>query len=217
MKEIKKSPGASSRLQLLSKRGKLSGHRLLCFAFVLLCGNFPHAKADDKVGILSVSSRTSDSVTFQISSSKRAHARGEDVIIDYRVSNNGSRVIYLVSEPKPRLSAQQDKHVLRLESPVKYQDEFTQYDNDLLKVLPGRSFAGKLIIKGNEIPTDKESESEHWDLQVGFSYLFDPSKEDVSDLLGCKNTRYSFPCLGKLFKLSRSLTVGNLVVEIKSH
>lgn len=207
---------ATSRI-CFSVGSERSPKLILLLVITLVCGNSSFLRADDKVRLLSVSSQTADFVVFQISSRQHSYALGEDLVINYTVRNNSGKPIYLVSEPKPRLSVDQERYFLRVESPVKYQDEFTQYDNDLIKILPRRTFSGKLVIKANEVPRDKESESEDWDLQVGFSYVFDPSKPDISELLGCKNTKYSFPCLGKLLMLSRRLTVGNLVIEVKNH
>lgn len=49
-----------------------------------------------------------------------------------------------------------------------------------------------------------------------FGYVFDPAKADIGELLACKDTSYSFPCLGKLYNIAKILTVGNMVVEVRS-
>ena len=49
-----------------------------------------------------------------------------------------------------------------------------------------------------------------------FGYVFDPAKADIGELPACKDTSYSFPCLGKLYNIAKILTVGNMVVEVRS-
>ena len=49
-----------------------------------------------------------------------------------------------------------------------------------------------------------------------FGYVFDPTKADIDELLACKNTSFSFPCLGKLNDIAKILAVGNMVVEVRS-
>lgn len=190
--------------------------RLLFFsALLVLCHS--SSRAQDKVRILSVSSQTADLVTFQISVPKGGYALSQDIVVNYIVKNNSTKVVYLVLEPKPRIATDADKHILTIESPVKYQNEYTQYDNDLIKIPPRRSFSGKLIINGAEVPRDKDSESEDWDFQVVFGYVLDPAPPDISELQACKDTKYSFSCLGKLREMTRQLAVGSLMVEVKNH
>lgn len=99
---------------------------------------------------------------------------------------------------------------------MKYQDEFNRYDNHFIRLRPGQSHAGKLTIDGKQIPINPKLESEDWTLDVRFANVFNLPKADMDELLHCVGTRYSFPCLGKLEEVAQVLTVGTLIVEVKS-
>ena len=60
------------------------------------------------------------------------------------------------------------------------------------------------------------SDAESWQIQVVFGYVFNPTKADIDELLACKDTSFSFPCLGKLNDIAKILAVGNMVVEVRS-
>ena len=187
------------------------------FLMVLLCGCWVAARGQgDKVTIKTISAQTADLLTFRISLPQRLYGPRQNVIISYTVRNDGARVAYLVTEPQTRLKVDEKNLTLMIQSPVKYQDEWTRYDNDLVRLRPGQSHAGKLVIDGAEIPPHPSVETEDWTIQVRFAYVFDPSKADIEELLECRGTNYSLPCLGKLIGVARVLTIGSLFIEVKS-
>ena len=184
-------------------------------ALVVFCGSFLTASAQDKVNVRTISSQTADLVTFKISVPQNSYGPNQSIAVKYTVTNSSRKMAYLVLEPTPQPKVDEKKRFLTIPSPVKDQSEWNRYDNDLIRVQPGHSFSGKLVI--NEVPRNPKSDFESWELQVVFAYVFDPAKPDIDQLLACKDTTYSYPCLGKLDEVAKSLTVGNLVVEVRSH
>ena len=188
---------------------------LLCVVLPA-CVSFAPATAQEKVNIRTISAQTTDAVAFTISVPQSSYEPSQNIVINYTVTNNSKKVAYLVLEPEPQTKVDEKKRSLKIESPVKYQEEWNRYDNELIRLLPRRSFSGKLVIAGTQIPVNPRSDAESWEIQVVFGYVFDPAKADVDELLACKDTSYSFPCLGKLYNIAKILTVGNMVVEVRS-
>jgi hypothetical protein len=181
----------------------------------LVCVSCLSVTAQEKANIRTISSQTADLVTFKISVPKSSYAPHENITVNYTVTNSSKKVAYLVLAPEPGPKVDESKRILVLPSPVKDQSEWNRYDNTLVRIPPGRSSSGKRIIEGTKVPVNAKSEAESWEIQVVFAYVFDPSAADISELLGCKDTSYSYPCLGKLDELAKLLTVGNLVVEVR--
>jgi len=172
--------------------------------------------AQEKVNVRTIGSQTADAVEFKISVSQSSYAANQNIVINYTVTNNNKKVAYLVLEPQPQTNVDEKNRFLKIESPVKYQEEWNRFDNNLIRLAPEQSFSGKLVIAGTQIPVNPKSDAESWEIQVVFGYVFDPAKGDIDELLACKDTRYSFPCLGKLNDIAKILTVGNMVVEVRS-
>lgn len=189
---------------------------LFSVALLVVCGSFLTASAQGKVNVSTVSSQTADLITFKIYGPKSSYGPKQNITVNYTVTNSSRKVAYLVLEPTPRTKVDEKERFLTIASPVKDQSEWNRYDNDLIRILPGHSFSGKLVINGTEVPSNPGSAFESWELQVVFSYVFAPAKSDIDQLLlECKDTTYSYPCLGKLDEVARHLTVGNLVVEVR--
>jgi hypothetical protein len=180
------------------------------------CVSLSTAIAQEKVNIRTIRSQTADAVAFTISVPQSSYAPNQNIVINYTVANNSKKVAYLVLEPQPQTNVDEKNRFIRLESPVKYQEEWNRYDNDLIRLAPGRSFSGKLVIPGTQTPVNPKSDAESWQMQVVFGYVFDPAKADIDELLACKDTSYSFPCLGKLNDIAKIVAVGNMVVEVRS-
>ena len=184
---------------------------------VLICGCGQAARGQgDEVTIRTISAQTADRLTFRISLPQRLYGPRQNVVISYNVRNDGTKVAYLVTEPGTRLRVDKEKNTLLIESPVKYQDEWTRYDNDFVRLRRGQSHAGKLVIDGAEIPSFRRVETEDWAIQVRFAYVFDPAQADIEELLYCRGTNYALPCLGKLIEVAKVLTIGSLFIEVES-
>jgi hypothetical protein len=147
---------------------------------------------------------------------KSSYAPHENITVNYTVTNNSKKVAYLVLAPKPGPNVDESTRTVLIPSPVKDQSEWNRYDNTLVRILPGRSSSGKLVIEGSTVPVNPKSEAESWEIRGVFAYVFDPAKADISELLQCKDTSYSYPCLGKLYELAKLVTLGGLVVEVRS-
>ena len=183
-------------------------------AVLAACISFSTAIAQ-QVNIRTIRSETADAVAFNISVPQSSYAPNQNIVINYTVANNSKKVAYLVLEPQPRTNVDEKNRFLGIESPVKSQDEWNRYDNELIRLAPGRSFSGKLVIPGNKIPINPRSDWESWQIQVVFGYVFDPAKADIEELFACKDTWYSYPCLGKLNEIAKILAVGNMVGEVR--
>jgi hypothetical protein len=183
---------------------------------LLVCGNCLSASAQGyPAKIKTITSQTADLLTFRVSVPQHKHAARENVVISYTVRNDSRRVAYLVLEPKTRLDHMDAKfHAFTVASPVKYQEEWTRYDNTFVKLRPGQSYSGKLVIDGAGIPPSGNVDWQEWEVQVKFAYVFNPAKKVSDELLQCVDTTYSFPCLGALEKAASVFTVGAFLVEV---
>ena len=177
--------------------------------FAIVCLAATHAQTEPDAKVLRLSAETEDSVVFQVSVGKKIFAREEDIHVNYVVENRSRKNIYLVVEPSPKLIFP-DTFTLELAQPVVGPDDHAPFDYDLIKILAGKSYRGKLLIRAKEIIANGKYDFEIAPIRAGFSYLF-----DISKLSGCKTAKYIRPCLTELYDKSKSLTIGNLVVERK--
>lgn len=123
------------------------------------CVSIGTATAQEKVNIRTISSQTTDAVAFKMSVPQSSYGPSQNIVIDYTVTNNSKKVAYLVLEHQPQTNVDEKNRSLKIESPVKYQEEWNRYDNDLIRLLPRRSFSGKLVIAGTQIPVNPRSDA----------------------------------------------------------
>ena len=188
--------------------------RLLIFV-LLVCGNCLTVSAQYPVQVKTITSQTADLLTFRIFIPQHKYAARENVVLSYTVRNDSRRVANLVLEPQTRLIDMDKKfHAFTVASPVKYQEEWTKYDNTFVKLRPGQSYSGKLVIDGTQIPPSGRVEWEDWKVQVSFAYVFNPRKAVIEELLQCVGTSYSLPCLGTLNEAAVSFKVGTFLVQV---
>ena len=147
---------------------------------------------------------------------KSSYGPNQNIVVDYTVANSSKKVAYLVLEPQPQTNVDEKNRFLRIESPVKYQEEWNRYYNDLNRLAPGRSFSGKLVIPRNSDSRKSKVGCGELADSGGVRLRLRPAKADIDELLACKDTSYSFPCLGKLNDIAKIVAVGNMVVEIRS-
>lgn len=179
--------------------------------FIWLFVGLSNVQAQEKAKILKIASTTEDIVTFQISTPISEYKLGENIDVDYLVKNSSKRTVYLVIPKQPKLSALKDSEIIKVHSPARYPNEhLDEYNFKVVKILPKRDYQGRLELDGSKIQANKDYASESWQLQIGFSYLF-----DVSNLIGCGETDYHLPCLTELYNKSKSLSVGNIIITIK--
>jgi hypothetical protein len=151
---------------------------------------------------------TADSIDFRISVAKAAFRRGDNITIDYAVTNMGNKPVYLVTEPSTNVKVESIS-ILRLVQPVIGADDHLPYDYYLVRINPTRTYRGSLSLNSKYYLSDENYDFSTAQIQVGFSYLFDKSK-----LFGCDKTAHVLPCLLELSNKSKNLTIGNLMVEI---
>lgn len=182
---------------------------LLFLTFCLDTAYSQNPKPEAKLTKLTAESE--DLINFQVSVSKFNFKRGEDIILNYIITNKSKKnTVYLVNKPKSNVIVE-DVAILRIIQPVERPSDHTVYDYDLIKILPQKSYKGKLTISAEFYLSNKDYSFEISEIQVGFSYLFDKT------LLGdCKGALVARPCLTELYNKSKSLTLGNLVIEIKT-
>lgn len=154
---------------------------------------------------------TKDLIVIQISISKNTFILGDNIPINYQITNKSNKVVYLVVEPSPQVFIDEN-YVLELVQPVTLPDDHMPYDYDLVKIPPQKTYKGNLSIDAKSYLSNKKYDFEIAKIRVGFSYLF-----DKSNLEGCKKVTFVRPCLKALYDKSKSLTIGNLIVEIKKH
>ncbi|MBX3299988.1 MAG: hypothetical protein KF736_11060 [Acidobacteria bacterium] len=162
---------------------------------------------DAKMTKLSV--QTDDLITIEVTTLKNTLVRGDDIVINYRIANYNKKTIFLVSEPSQPIFINED-FIIELMKPVRLPDDHRVYDYDLIKISPQKVYKGNLIIKAKYYLENKDYDFSIAKIQVGFSYLFD--KTNLED---CKQATYVRPCFFELYKKSKSLTLGNFVIEIK--
>jgi len=163
---------------------------------------------DPEAKVTKVMAETGDEVFFQASVSKTIFQRGDNIPINYQVLNRGKKTIYLVIEPLSVVKIE-NLSTLRIVQPVIGADDHLPYNYDLIKIPPKKSYKGNLLIKADVYLENKKYDFSITEIQVGFSYLFD--KTNLED---CKQATWTRPCLYDLYKKSKSLTIGNLLIEI---
>ena len=166
--------------------------------------------AQDDVKVSKIRGETEDSIVFEIFVSKTKIKRGEDITVNYLVKNQSKKTIYFVTNPSSPTVRSHDIGVLKIYSQVIYPDAHFEYNYDLIKISPNKTYKNKLIIKAETYLSDKKYGFEDAAIQADFSYLFDISKLD-----GCKEADYSLPCLNEVYQNSKTLTLGNIVVDIE--
>ena len=183
---------------------------LVCASYVAVCAQ------GYETNIRNISLQTLDLLTFRISvPPQHQYAARENVVITYTVRNDSRRMAYLVLEPQTRLVEMDEKfHAFTVASPVKYQEEWNRFDNTFVELRAGKSYSGKLVIDGTQIPLSGRVEWEDWRVQVRFAYVFNPAKKVIEELLECVDTTYSLPCLGALNEAASVLTIGTLLVQV---
>lgn len=165
---------------------------------------FPEAK------ITRIATTTTDLIEVQASVSADTFQRGDDIPIYYSVKNRSEKPVYLVTEPHSSVIVE-DLSILRLIPPVRGVYDHVDYNYDLIKVSPHKVYRGKLLISSQHYLENKKYDFSIARIQVGFSYIF-----DRSGLEGCERATYVRPCFSELYNKSRSLILGNFVVEIKN-
>jgi hypothetical protein len=178
--------------------------------FVTICLFVLSCIAYDDVRVKRVSSDTEDLITFQISVAKTKFAPKEIIQVNYVVKNMGNKTVYLVTEPNSPTLLVKEIKIIEILSPVIYPNAHFRFNYDLIKIRPKKTYKGKLLVEPEKFLSKSNYTFEKTAIQVGFSYLF-----DVSELNDCKKVDYSLPCLTEVYEKSKSLTIGNLLIEIK--
>ena len=180
---------------------------IICLITVVGLKSVYSQNTEAKIAKLSV--QTDDLITIDVTTLKNALVRGDDIVIDYRITNKNRKTIFLVSEPSQPIFINED-FVIELMKPVRLPDDHRVYDYDLIKISPQKAYNGKLMIKSKYYLENKAYDFSVAEIQVGFSYLF-----DNTNLKDCKQATWTRPCLYELYERSKSLTLGNFVIEIK--
>ncbi len=184
---------------------KLIKQVMICL--LIICGVIS-AKAQNEPNVSEVSALTSDMVQIQISAPQSV-IKGNDIVINYVVSNKGKKNIYLVVETSSP-SVRKEKLVFKFSEPAIGADEHLPFDYEFVKIRPNKKYNGRLVLSKNVISSSGLQNLSNAEIQVGFSYLF-----DISNLERCKQTTYRLPCVTELYEKSKSLAIGNLIVEMK--
>ncbi len=185
--------------------------KMLMLIFVAGYGLTPSFAQDTlrEATITKIETITTDSIEVQATVSSDTFRRGDDIPINYFVTNKSKKPVYWVIEPDSSVIVE-DLSILRLIQPVRGVYDHVDYDYDLIKISPKKVYKGKLIIKSKYYLENKAYDFSVAKIQLGFSYLFDKSNLD-----GCKQVTYVRPCFFELYNKSKSLTLGNFVIEIK--
>ncbi len=177
--------------------------------FAMACSGTTIAQYHPDATVTKVSAETDDSIVFQISVGKKNYSEQEDIVVNYLVQNKSGRSVHLVTVPSP-VARITEAFIVEFLDPIKGPNAHEQYDYELIKILPGKSYQGKLLIKAKVLNDSTKYNFETVAIRASFSYLF-----DVSNLVDCKEATYSLPCLNEIYDKSKTLTAGNLVVKRK--
>lgn len=178
-------------------------------AVVAACLGMVLVRADD-TRVTKIDAETADSLVFQISVAGTKFRRGEDIPVDYAVTNKGGRDVYLVTDPTFTDVRVKDIAVLQILDPVVGPDPHEKFNYDFIKVRPRETSRGRLLIPAKVILSNKKYAFETAGIRVGFAYLF-----DISRLAGCKQATDTLPCLTEVSDRAKTLEIGTLMVEIK--
>lgn len=195
-------------LSLTAKPGRRTSTYNLLVTIAFTLASFATVNAQYDARVLTASSETGDSIAFQISAEKKVYRSDEDISVNYTVKNNSGKTVYLITGPSSQLSIKDS--LVEILQPVKTPNAHERYDYHFIEILPGRSYKGKLLIEIKKLAAGSKYNWELVTIQASFSYLL-----DVSGLKGCEDAEYTLPCLSQVDKESKTLTLGNLVVERK--
>lgn len=159
--------------------------------------------------VVKISSTTDDGIEFQVSVKKSDITHGEDLRINYAVKNNNKKSVYLIIETLPIVRINSSGN-LEIFEPVRMPDDHDPYNYEFVKIAPTKTHKGNFLVKSEIYVTNKKFAFDvNIEIQVGFSYLF-----DISSQKGCKEKDYQYHCLYDLYNESKSLKMGNLVIDI---
>lgn len=187
----------------LCTRMRTSG--LICFLVSIFA--LPSLGQTD-AKVISASVSTSELVVFKIWVERVSFNRGDDIIVHYSVKNGGSRQIYLVQEPVPRVVID-DLWILDVLKPIYLPDKHQSFDYRFVRIPAKSEFKGKFSIAAKVYESNLAYEFEDAAIRVGFSYVL-----DVSPYKECEEPTLRLECLETLSETSYSLRVGYLVVDI---
>lgn len=189
-------------------------HQIVFFKIILflifICG-LTFVEAQNEAKVLEASAKTSDLIQFQIFAPKNNIVKGKDVLLDYIIFNQGKKNIYLVIDPLFTDIKVKESLIFEVIEPVVGPDDHHPFNYQFIKIRPQEKYNGKIVLPEKVISSSGLQNLSSATIRVGFSYLF-----DISNLIDCKNSTYRLPCLNELYDKSKSLTIGNLVVEIKN-
>lgn len=177
---------------------------IFLFLFIFLLNADARSQIIREAKIQSVQSETKDGIVIKISVPKDKYKLGEEIVIDYNVTNTNAKMIRLVTDSE--LEIWSKDWVLWLESPIKYASEHQKFNYEFIDIAPKKIYKGKIVLDSMQIPYDRKYAEETWKLQVGFAYSF--------NLAGIEN---EYNTQGKLLAVAeRSVTVnvGSLIIDI---
>jgi hypothetical protein len=167
------------------------------------------ARAQNEATISKISAVTNDSIEFQVFGPPSV-IKGSDIRLDYVVVNRGHRPTYLVTDPLFSDFKIRENWIFQLIQPVVGPDDHQPFNYEFIKIRPQGEYRGKIVLSKDVISTSGLQNLSSATIRIGFSYLF-----DISNFGGCKQATYRLPCLSDLYEKSKSLTIGNLIVEIR--
>ncbi len=138
--------------------------------------------------ITKIAAQTTDLIEVEVNVPKVTFRRGEDIPLNYSITNRSKKTVFLVTESDSPVMIE-DLSILRVLEPVRGVYDHVVYDYDFIKILAEKTYKGKLIIKAKYYLENKDYGFAAAEIQVGFSYLF-----DMTNLKDCKQATYVRPC-----------------------
>jgi hypothetical protein len=163
------------------------------------------------VPVVKIELKTADGVSITTSLTSKEIIRGNDIVVHYVVLNNSSKTVQFVKQTKPLNIGVFDLWRINVQSPFIYADAHRSVDYEFIKLQPGRAYKSTLVIPATIYLNDKNYAFENAAIQTNFLYLLGNSPP-----FECHDIEYSLPCLSAVSKVGKEVTVGMLVLNIRS-
>ena len=116
---------------------------------------------NDYASVSRITAETDDGITFTVWTDKTEIDAGREMIIHYRIKNDGNRTIYLVSERQPGIYV--EGGLIQIAEPIPLSGNRAMFDYLYTELRPKGSLEKQVVI-----PASTYKSSQLWDVTIGF-------------------------------------------------
>lgn len=180
--------------------------RALCVLLVFGILIFIAGKANSQDAGVTTLCLEAEGVMAKVQPARLRYSLGEDIIINFEITNQRKKTIYLVRKSSLELFIEND--YLLIEVPQPLPTNHGKFDYTFQKILPGRNLKGTF-----RVPGERVSAREDWRFDIGFGFVsdisgLDPAPKVIMDpapLRGLLNSRITtFVARGLTVKVAKT-------------